>query len=160
MKTRLIQTEHYLLLIDEEGNIKQADYYLLGDKMVNLYKGVFPKRPSTKLMRLILAYYPLSSKSPKLDLLLLPKPIQRELTLKEHETLGDLFIKKHGKNLSNNNDECGNAFGYFIEGYILSQSKLPKEFNPEYITYNKSNDNLKVVTNSEGNVELVGEYKY
>lgn len=66
MKTRLINTADYLLLIDEEAEIKENDLitdtkYItkaLDAKYFSCYK--------------VLAYYPLTKEAPKLNLLLLP----------------------------------------------------------------------------------------
>lgn len=71
MKTKLIQTKDYLLLIDEEAEIKKDDYFLLDDKYIYKDGGDMANDTAKK----IIAYYPLNSETKELDLPLLPNPI-------------------------------------------------------------------------------------
>lgn len=94
MKTKLIKTIDYLLLIDEEAEIKENDY--LYDKLTSHYAGIhqhsgveYENDNATNIIQCksgttapiscsskMIAYYPLSSEAKELDLPLLPNPFE------------------------------------------------------------------------------------
>lgn len=90
MSTKLIQTKDYLLLIDEEAEIKN-EYYVLSlinkpviidivtesdDEAIN---GKLIKWTNRKHCAKIIAYYPLTKEAKELDLPLLPNPEENNI---------------------------------------------------------------------------------
>lgn len=87
---KLIQTKDYLLLIDEEAEIKPNDLFWYRNYKVLLCTGINntfiltdnkkPKHPSfgqpPQLCKKIIAYYPLASEAKELDLPKLPNPFE------------------------------------------------------------------------------------
>jgi len=82
MSTKLIQTKDYLLLIDEEAEIKEDDIvyrdteivFKITNELLSYYKEVIPNTVH-KIYRCI-AYYPLTEETKELDLPLLPNPFE------------------------------------------------------------------------------------
>lgn len=161
MKTKLIQTEDYLLLIDEEAEIKQNELGWLGDNIIQPFRLRWQEKDWKKL----LAYYPLTKEAKPLDLPLLPK------FNKETFTLGDIkkayrngwadrneISTEHPPYFHNDISHGENSLEKFIQS--LSTQKLPKEFIPYLIFDKKGVTSPQIITNSEGKLELVGTYKY
>lgn len=79
MKTKLVNTEDYILLIDEES--ETAEGYGLNlkslevDKTRSCYKALY-KITNTKK---VIAYYPLAKEAKELDLALLPNPFRKTI---------------------------------------------------------------------------------
>lgn len=123
MKTKLIQTKDYLLLIDREAEIKPDDY-IIHDTVEGVieandewhYRG-----EKDDYWNKVIAYYPLTKEAKELDLLLLPS---FEIDVDE---LAEASSEKHHY-----------AFGHqstmyqlgFLEGYKAAQ---PKQFSLEDI---------------------------
>ncbi len=95
---KLVKTDLYLLLINEEAEIKEGVYYLT--HLGNVYKET--SRPfeedeeverftNRSLYKPILAYYPLTKEAKKLDLPLLPNPFKKEVD--------ESFIKEYVQEL-------------------------------------------------------------
>lgn len=73
MKLKLIHTGTHLLLCDLEGEIMIGDYFLLGNKYINTYKGITEPRNKTSLIKKIIAYRLIDKTAFSLYLTLLPK---------------------------------------------------------------------------------------
>lgn len=101
----LIQTKDYLLLVDEEAEIKEDDYFLLDDKYI--YKGGGDMANDTA--KKIIAYRKLNEEAEELDLPLLP-PFEED---KEMFLLAGEFARTGGW-------QCPDSF---IAGYKAAQSK-------------------------------------
>lgn len=84
MTTKLIQTEKYLLLIDEEAEIKENEWCFLkenhyvngGVGKYNTAKAIGYGIHNTGFFGKIIAYYPLTEEAKELDLPLLPNPFK------------------------------------------------------------------------------------
>ena len=66
---KLLQTKEYLILIDEEAEIKEGDYYLDGTNSLFTPQHNFF---AIKSFNKAIGYYPLNSEAKELDLPLLP----------------------------------------------------------------------------------------
>lgn len=125
---KLIQTKDYLLLIDEEAEIKINDLCLI-DRNVGISTGYeilacekveedgyyhFTDFKTGRCSKII-AYYPLNSEAKELDLPLLPNPFEEEPLMKQASKLREL----RGYHKDNHYSFCGG----FIEGYKAAQSK-------------------------------------
>lgn len=139
MKTKLIKTTDYLLLIDEEAEIKKGDYRIMIDKTSILY-GQFEKHignhECNEQWCKIIAYYPLTRETEELDLPLLPNPFEKDVDYEQLEI-------QYYKELENRKEKAKNFKGQavgrhpdiltsheihakvsgFIEGYKAAQSK-------------------------------------
>lgn len=75
METELLQTQDYLLFIDEETICKTGELYLtsIQNRIIPKSKGVIQAGDK------ILAYYPLTKEAKELDLPLLPNPFEKEI---------------------------------------------------------------------------------
>lgn len=126
IKTKLIQTKDYLLLIDEEAEIKPNDLFWYRNYKILLCTGINntfiltdnkkPKHSSfgqpSQLCKKIIAYYPLNSEAEELDLPLLPNPFYKKTDVVA------LAIEKYG-------DGYGaiDQIDAFKAGYKAAQSK-------------------------------------
>lgn len=101
---KLITTKEYLLLIDEEANIKGHKWVYEGNK--------------------IIAYYPLTKEAKELDLPLLPNPFDTELSIKLQALDRIGFVPKDLPDYETymSNEHFGFVKGY-EEGYKAAQSK-------------------------------------
>ena len=138
MKTKLITTKDYLLLIDEEAEIKEGDY--LYDKLTSHYAGIHQhsgveygngyvpniiqcKSGTTASINCslkVIAYYPLNSEAEKLDLPKLPNPFENNNEIGGevfNEQLWEDYRKPLNRSMSHLEREA------FIEGYKAAQSK-------------------------------------
>ena len=81
MQTKLIQTKDYLLLIDEEAEIKENTYRVhIHYKTLNEPHHRLEHGENTfDSWKLVIAYYPLNSEAKELDLPLLPNPFIEEI---------------------------------------------------------------------------------
>lgn len=122
---KLIQTQDYLLLIDEEAEIKEKDYYsnTLGDTepLVCICNSIGESMDCNKLKKdcnKIIAYYPLNSEVKELDLPELPNPFE-EIDVEKLSEKANGYAY-YGKPLG----ERYLAFKEgFIEGYKSAQAK-------------------------------------
>ena len=103
---KLLQTKEYLILIDEEAEIKEGDYYLDGTNSLFTPQHNFF---AIKSFNKAIGYYPLNSEAKELDLPLLP-PFEEDKYIK------DLAQQRWG------NVHRTGVLG-FIEGYRAAQSK-------------------------------------
>src|SRR5690606_4611723 len=126
MKTKLIQTINYLLLIDEEAEIQTGDWcydYIVNGETGELEPYIFIKRGKvenieTSTINKIIAYYPLVKEAGELDLPLLPNPFE-EINIEDLSEKANGYAY-YGKPLG----EKYLAFKEgFIEGYKAAQSK-------------------------------------
>lgn len=140
---KLINTKDYLLLIDEEAEIKENTWYenkgelFLSDCKYD--EGNNPNNSNPRVTNFnnsVIAYYPLIKEAKELDLPLLPNPFKEnnieELALNKSMFPSDLFekMKKSSQNDYLLEEEFGldNLTKYrevlgFIEGYKAAQSK-------------------------------------
>lgn len=84
MKTKLISTRDYLLLIDEEAETK-PNKYALNVASKEVYKTSYSYRNLDKITgaRPVVAYYPLTKEAKELDLPLLPNPFKDKHNVEE-----------------------------------------------------------------------------
>jgi hypothetical protein len=116
---KLIQTNDYLLLIDEESEIKLNDFYFScpNGNNYNIIKNeanYFDEKTSSK----VIAYYPLTKEAKELDLPLLPNPFE--------ETDIEMLAKDRATILFPKGELCANWRGCvedFLTGYKAAQSK-------------------------------------
>jgi hypothetical protein len=160
MSTKLIQNKDYLLLIDEEVEIKE-NYFLLDNEYI--YKGGADM--ANESAKKIVSYYPLTKEFKELDLPLLPNPFEGEgierLALEwfvgcnKKDIIFDLgwmaifeagYKTAQSKQFSLEDMKKAYLLGsnYANAGYpankdveiefkqLLSTQQLPKEFIPEY----------------------------
>jgi len=114
MKTKLIKTDLYLLLIDEEAEINKIGT-LIYENDTNLINITGVDYEPQGLYSKIIAYYPLSEEAKELNLPLLPNPFEEEPLMKQASKLREL----RGYHKDNHYSFCGG----FIEGYRAAQSK-------------------------------------
>lgn len=214
---KLITINNYLLLIDEEAEIKENELGWDGE-----YFAYFRSRWQEKDWQKVIGYYPLASEAAPLNgIPLLPNPFKDEDTIAannseslkgdfapgEYQVRRSYFLKgfnkaretkqfsledmkkaitlaRTGYGRDGNIDieahlingaiyNYDNEYVFKTEGEIiksLSVQLLPKEFIPEYSRYIPNNEldmitpvykyELKTITNQQGQLELVGEYKY
>lgn len=161
---QLTQTNDYLLLIDEDAEIKVSDF------ITDTYNVWQWKDDSSLLGRkLVMAYYPLSKEAKELDLPLLPNPFEEvdinkiidEGNYGYHDESIDNFYREGfrdgykaaskqfsledmkkamelGLTLIDGNVHNQERFEGFIQS--LSTKQLPKEFIPEYDLMNEGYD--------------------
>ena|SRR5690606_6914887 len=79
MSTKLIQTEEYLLLIDEEAEVCRGQHRFLNNKVEPIHEGHNYPYKGNK----VIAYYPLAKEAKELDLPLLPNLFGDEINFKE-----------------------------------------------------------------------------
>lgn len=109
---KLITTNEYLLLIDEEAEIKKEEYPLIvldtySNRLHNYLTSEWGSNASDYYQKII-AYYPLTKEAKELDLPLLPNPFENEL----NRSLKRAWDTIHP--LDRNS---------FVEGYRAAQSK-------------------------------------
>ena len=142
---KLIQIKDYLLLIDEEAEIKPEDYIIHDtvEGVVEANDEWHYRGEKDDYWNKVIAYYPLTKEAKELDLLLLPNPFKEGIDIeklaKEH---GNLYVNQREKEL-----------GYlsFCEGYKAAQ---PKQFSLEDMI-NAFDEGTNVGALSES---LSGEY--
>lgn len=135
---KLIQTKDYLLLIDEEAEIKEEDYYyweLTNTVQINRLfeedRKLGRTGPKGDVYKTI-AYYPLTKEAKELDLPLLHNPFEDKVDV---EKLAEEYLQKwrglNNVHLSNiiHADRCKNDF---IAGYKAAQQSN-KQFSLEDI---------------------------
>lgn len=133
MKTELIQTKDYLLLVEKVYGFKVGDWNYEEDNTIPVYQFDYniDEYPSNK----IIAYYPLTKEAEELDLPLLPNPFA-EASTKELakqfslEDMRNMFILG-GKHKMQNPDSFLIKMEEILQS--LSAQQLPKEFTPEII---------------------------
>lgn len=133
---KLQQTDQYLLLIDEEAEIKSFPYFLWKDEVhkfhsdngygIKTWTGYNDEDGSSEIVNWsnkwkgsVIAYYPLQENSPKLDLPLLPNPFKNNIDI---EALQEGLKEYPYRDI--NNDL---ALGGYIRGYKAAQKKFSKE---------------------------------
>lgn len=89
---KLVKTDLYLLLIDEEAEIKEGNYYFANQWVMLCskvdegskypYLNQYGNYDSIHWKGIIIAYYPLTKEAKELDLPLLPKPFDITLEIK------------------------------------------------------------------------------
>lgn len=85
---KILNNDTYLLLIDEEAEIKGGPFLcynplkITWDDDVVLYQGAMPEYNYRGLQKII-AYYPLNSEAKELDLPLLPNPFKEEVNIEK-----------------------------------------------------------------------------
>lgn len=129
MKTKLIQIEDYLLLINEEAEIKEGDIvyrdtgvvFKITNERISYYREVIPK--TVHKIYKCLAYYPLTEEAKELDLPLLPNPFNKQIDEVTHlKNLGhECFIQMKKLNPSGGMKEFIRIAVEF--GYKAAQSK-------------------------------------
>lgn len=101
---KLVINNNYLLLVDNQGFIREGDYYLYKDMLEihhikrNKTNGGIPNKldikepPKRKLVdcKLVVAYYPLVNNLSELDLPFLPDPFRSSLVTSYMSNLFDL----------------------------------------------------------------------
>lgn len=130
LKTKLIQIEDYLLLINEEAEIKEGDIvyrdtgvvFKITNERISYYREVIPK--TVHKIYKCLAYYPLTKEAKELDLPLLPNPFEEV----DIERLADKWFLINNYNKedlihSHTIPNCITNKNLFIEGYKAAQSK-------------------------------------
>lgn len=120
IKTKLIQTKDYLLLIDEEAEIKPDDYIIHGavEGVIEANDEWHYRGEKDDYWNKVIAYYPLTKEAKELDLPLLPNPF-REVDVEELSEKANGYAY-YGKPLG------GKYLAFkegFIEGYKAAQSK-------------------------------------
>lgn len=127
MKTKLIQTKDYLLLIDEEAEIKGTPCLCYnsikntwGDDVI-LYQGSMPEY-HYKGFQKIVAYYPLTKEAKELDLPLLPNPFE-DLEYISFRKAKEIFENSEGRKPNLLNDIDTLVVSAIQEGYKAAQSK-------------------------------------
>ena len=178
MKIKLIQTKDYLLLIDEEAEIKEGKTFITKDNIIHSNYGY------NYGDRVVIAYYPLTKEAKELNLPLLPNPfkeqpkqfsledmkraIEMAREMKDDEGVFDVHSIRGLTEVCTYDWEERYSEKEIIQS--LSTRQLPKGFIPEYQRvrdwdsrdingdYN-SKLQLKTIINSEGKQELVGTYK-
>lgn len=129
MKTRLINTPKYLLLIDKEAEIKIGQYVPGYDgysgKIIDVLKVTNLEQFHTCEL-IVLAYYPLTKEAKELDLPILPDPIKERSI---DSFAAELAEKKFPLPDREYYDSWQRRNG-FIEGYKAAQSK---QFNLEEV---------------------------
>lgn len=128
MKTKLISTQDYLLLIDEEAEIKGSPFLcynplkITWDDDVVLYQGAMPEYNYRGLQKII-AYYPLTKEAKELDLPLLPNPFEgvdvEKLACKKYD-IKEAINDYDERYYNSHNVAKAEAF---IEGYKAAQAK-------------------------------------
>src|SRR5690606_33991912 len=112
MSTKLVKTENYLLLIDEEAEIKEGKTFITKDNIIHSNYGY------NYGDRVVVAYYSLIDEAKELDLPLLPNPFE-EVSIEDLSEKANGYAY-YGKPLG----EKYLAFKEgFIEGYKAAQSK-------------------------------------
>lgn len=186
---KLIQTKDYLLLIDEEAEIKKGDYILEKESIINIFPDYLTDLNECSK---IIAYHSLTKEAKELDLPLLP-PFENEVNInklaethafnwyeKEDREIGkQSFIEGYkvaqSKQFSLEDMEKAFEYGKSLEPFdcfedfiqSLSTQQLPSEFIPEIRIINQDyrfnegqREELKTITNQENKEVLVGTYKY
>lgn len=117
IKTKLIQTKDYLLLIDEEAEIKEGKTFITKDNIIHSNYGY------NYGDRVVIAYYPLTKEAKELDLPLLPNPFNKQIDEVTHlKDLGhECFIQMKKLNPSGGMKEFIRMAVEF--GYKAAQSK-------------------------------------
>src|SRR5690606_29693213 len=108
---KLVKNNSYLLLIDEEAEIKE------GDTVYENISGVFAPYEKEDIVEnpiKVIAYYPLTKEVKELDLPLLPNPFEEEPLMKQASKLREL----RGYHKDSHYSFCGG----FIEGYKAAKS--------------------------------------
>lgn len=111
---KLLNTESYLLLIYEEAEIKEKDYFVNTIQKEVYHNNIKNYNVDKEYLKLIIAYYPLSKEAKELDLPLLP-PFEENIDVKALK----LGLKEYPYRDINNDL----ALGGFIRGYKAAQSK-------------------------------------
>lgn len=133
LKTKLIQTKDYLLLIDEKAEIKEGKTFITKENIVHSCYGW------NYGDRVVVAYYPLTDEAKELDLPLLPNPFNKQIDEVTHlKNLGhECFIQMKKLNPSGGMKEFIRMAVEF--GYKAAQSKgqysledIKKAFNAGY----------------------------
>lgn len=143
---KLVKTDLYLLLIDEEAKIFQMDYYI-----DNEYNTVFKATLSSdqyKGCKKVIAYYPLSKDTQELDLPLLPNPFEKEVDCwlfsafendskyKNNEPFYSKVFFDHAemKTFSTKHSfENKSKFPNYVSNYWKYKAAQPKQFSLEDI---------------------------
>lgn len=102
---KLVKNNSYLLLIDEEAEIKKGDYILEKELIINIFPDYLTDLDECSK---IIAYYPLTKEAKELDLPFLPNPF-------EEVDIGKLVNDKYPVSPQKRK--------IFIEGYKAAQSK-------------------------------------
>lgn len=118
MQTKLIQTKDYLLLIDEEAEIKIGDYILEKESIINIFPDYLTDLDECKK---IIAYFPLTKEAKELDLPELPpfEEIDIEKLAEENNKLIAMYKNDTGLAKS----IYMSAIKNFKDGYKAAQSK-------------------------------------
>lgn len=127
MQTKLIQTKDYLLLIDEEAEIKEGDYIYVPDSYSTFSDNYSPEKicikgKETWILRIkkIIAYYPLTKEAKELDLPELP-PFEKDNIVNEVEKIFNEDDINH--ELYNEKEICNAYKAGIYDGYKAAQSK-------------------------------------
>jgi len=124
---KLIQTKDYLLLIDEEAEIKEGDYIYVPDSYSTFSDNYSPEKicikgKETWILRIkkIIAYYPLTKEAKELDLPELP-PFEKDNIVNEVEKIFNEDDINH--ELYNEKEICNAYKAGIYDGYKAAQSK-------------------------------------
>jgi len=133
MKTKLVATPEYLLLIDEES-VKTAEDYLLEafEEVQHPYKYRDISIAKDSIYTKIIAYYPLTKEAKELDLPELPNPFEKAVDIEAFKKYPiDTHLIEHSDNhILNKEIDYNEEFrNIWIEGYKAAQSD--KQFSLE-----------------------------
>lgn len=112
---KLVKTKDYLLLIDEEVEIKTGVYILEKESIINVFPDYLTDLDECKK---IIAYYPLNSEAKELDLSLLPNPFKDFIMRIALEKYPPKIYDEY--TLEDDNEEYRNIW---IAGYKAAQAK-------------------------------------
>lgn len=80
---KLVNNDMYLLLIDEEAEIKENSYFVNTIQLEVYINNIKNYNTKKRYLKPILAYYPLIKEAKELDLLLLPNPFEESNKIEE-----------------------------------------------------------------------------
>lgn len=158
---KLVQTKDYLLLIDEEAEIKEGDKVEFNCGYAYNPCIVYDNSINKEDCKLLIGYYPLTKEAKELDLPLLPNPFERLFNITEwakeehkfnHRSIHELsfilgcevgYEKAQSKEFNLEDIKKAIEYGHVseqpflkdrLDNFIqsLSTQQLPSEFIPEY----------------------------
>lgn len=162
---KILNTNTYLLLIDEEAEIKEGDYRVhIYEKTLNHPVHRLEHGENTfDTWRLVLAYYPLNSEAKELDLPALPNPFEVDFNDLEWNVIADKDWKSRG-------GEGNKSHFMYRQGYIHGAYKAlqtqSKQFSLEDVVdfvewtnlHYRDLEHTKAIKNVKDTKELFNYY--